>query len=441
MGRTWTIEMFWRCKHCQTRCPGMKGAERESLRCTKCGAEKTDEPWIMPDSPETAPALTGELDKKARAGANWTCAYCKAQSRATAKACEVCGAARGVKPSPRVPDAQAEPTWICRTCGGRNAGVPNDSRVCATCDHLPSENAAETPEPAPQTPLAGPAYRAAPPPPVEPAPPKRHAVRPPPLTDDDFLPVRRWSPPEVLIWGVLGVLGLGLVVWFMVWLFTPNDTTARVRDVWWQRTEVLRERHSYAGEGWRRSAPSGVYSWDHCETRQNGTENCHPHDCMCRQEGYECNCSGGSSYSCNCRTSCSSNRNGSATCSESCSTCTTPRVCSTCYRTVCSTCYDQCPVYEDWCRYRYYQWDAIDRRVTGAHDTRPVWPGLVAVGYEQRVERSETYHVVLDDEQSVRNHWDRSVPLDEFTRYAVGQRWHVQWTHAGSLTILNRENQ
>jgi len=69
MGRTWTIEMFWRCKHCQTRCPGMKDAERESLRCTKCGAEKTDEPWIMPDSPETAPALTGELDKKTRARA------------------------------------------------------------------------------------------------------------------------------------------------------------------------------------------------------------------------------------------------------------------------------------------------------------------------------------------------------------------------------------
>lgn len=31
--REWFIEMFWACKHCQTRNPGMSGAERESLRC------------------------------------------------------------------------------------------------------------------------------------------------------------------------------------------------------------------------------------------------------------------------------------------------------------------------------------------------------------------------------------------------------------------------
>lgn len=275
------IEMFWRCKRCQTRCPGMKGSERKSLRCTKCGAEKTDEPWLMPDSPETAPALKGELDKWARAGANWTCAYCKAQSRATSKMCEVCGAARGVKPSPKVPVAEAL-TWICRTCGGRNEGIPDDQRACRTCAHLPSENAAETTESAPPVSdlPTGSAYRATPEPPA----PARPATRPPPLTDDDFLPVRGRTLPENLIWGVLGVLALGLGIWFLIWLFTPNNTTARVRDVWWQRTEVLRERHSYAGEGWRRRAPSSVYSWDHCETRQNGTEDCHPHDCMCHQE-------------------------------------------------------------------------------------------------------------------------------------------------------------
>lgn len=437
MGRTWTIEMFWRCKHCQTRCPGMKGAERESLRCTKCGAEKTDEEWIMPDAPETAPALSGEFDKKARAGANWTCPYCKAQSRATARACEVCGALLAVKPSPTVPDAKVEPTWICRTCGGFNRGVPDDSRVCSTCAHLPSENGAEPPEPEPEPLRAGPAYRT---PPASSKPQAVHPPPPPPLTEEDFLPVHKRELPEALIWGVLGVIALGLIVWFMIWLFTPNDTTARVRDVSWQRTEVLRERHSYHGEGWRRRAPSGVYSWDHCETRQNGTEDCHPHDCLCRQESYSCNCSGGSSYSCICRTTCSSNRNGSATCRESCSTCTTPRVCSTCYRTVCSTCYDQCPVYEDWCRYRYYQWDAVDRRVTGAHDTNPVWPGLIADRDDRRVERTATYRVVFDDEQSASRYWDQTVSLNEFTRYAVGQRWHVQWTHTGTLTILNQEH-
>ena len=53
--RTWTIEMMWDCAHCGTRSPAMKGKERESLKCSNCGGEKTNEPWVMPDAPHTAP--------------------------------------------------------------------------------------------------------------------------------------------------------------------------------------------------------------------------------------------------------------------------------------------------------------------------------------------------------------------------------------------------
>lgn len=390
-GKTWTIEMFWRCKHCQTVCPGMSGNERESLRCTSCGAEKTDEPWLMPDDVEHAPALSGEQDRKARAGANWTCVYCKAQSRTSSKACEVCGAAR---------DKPAE--------------APRPARKA------PSPRPKAAPEPA----VASSPYR--------PLPPAS-------LFEEDFVPVRSWTPPKELFLWILGLLALAGVVWLAIWLSQPHHTVAQVRDVMWTRTQRLEERHSYGGEGWRAQAPNGVYAWDYCTERQNGTRDCNPHDCNCRLESYECHCTGGTSYSCGCRTSCSSNRNGSATCSQSCGTCYTPRSCSTCTRTRCSTCYNQCPHYETWCRYRYYRWDELQSRTATAHDTTPYWPGVAVTAENQRVVNMENYVVWFDDTRDNRNHWDKRVDLATFQRFAIGQRWNVEWTRAGSLRVLTRE--
>ena len=396
--RTWTIQMHWLCKHCGTRCPGMSGEERESLRCTHCGAEKTDEEWLMPDSPETAPALTGELDQKARAGANWTCTYCKAESRAGAKRCEVCGAERSVE--------VASASVIVRRTPVPEEAVRSD----------------------------GP-YRA----PPTPAPWPRLVV-----DEERALPVTPWWKAVFPVVGA--VLAIVLVTVFFGWLFTPNEAVAVVAKMTWSRERRLEERHAYEGEGWRKNAPSGVFSWDHCETRQSGMENCHPHRCRCHDVSYSCRCTGGTSYSCNCRrscsTRCSSNRNGAATCSESCSTscatCTTPRVCSTCSRTECDTCYDQCPVYEDWCRYRYHQWDELRRLRTAGEGTVCVWPALDATTPLQRLHSEEHYTVRFDDTRSDRR-WVRT--YDDYARYArfeTGQRWRIEWTRAGGFNLKGR---
>lgn len=251
---------------------------------------------------------------------------------------------------------------------------------------------------------------------------------------------------ELVFKVILGVGGAALFVWLLVWLFTPNTTVVSVGTMTWNREKVLQERHSYAGEGWRSQAPGEVYSWDHCETRQNGTENCNPHECDCRDVNYECNCTGGDSYECNCTTTnncsttCSSNSNGSATCSErcsptrSCSTCRTPRSCSTCSRRECSTCYDQCPVYAEWCSYHYYRWDQISEAAARGNGHGAVWPDLSAQGPLQRIVATELYSVQFTDTRSHRV-WVRDYPFSTYERFDVGQHWNAEWTRAGGFTL------
>lgn len=424
--------MLWQCAHCQSLNPGMSGNERESLKCKNCGAEKADEPWIMPDSPEHAKALEGELDRKARLGPNWACKFCKAESRADRKTCEVCGATRAETPRPPAPavrrtnsSATAAPAHV--PLGPPREPPPYEDEPSVHVDPIVSRPTA----PPAKAWEAVTSYRQAP------------LVEPPPPSD---LPdVMTHYEPWDIIKVILGVLFVAMIGWFIYWIFSPNETTVRISRMSWSRERRLEERHDYAGEGWRRQAPPLVYAWDACETRQSGTERCHPHDCNCGDERYECNCTGGSSYSCNCRrscrTSCSSNRNGSASCSESCSescsTCTTPRRCSTCSRRRCDTCYDQCPVYEDWCRYRYHQWDRMAQQRTAGEGRECAWPALEAHGPLQRIQADERYTVRFDDTGSPRT-WTRDYDYARYEGFEVGQRWRVGWTRAGGFTLRGR---
>ena len=286
--------------------------------------------------------------------------------------------------------------------------------------------------------------------------------------------MKKFSFPSITFPQMLMAFGAVIVLAFVAWLAWPNKTIARVEDTYWRRHEVLLERHDYNGVGWRDQAVGDVFEWTRCESRQRGTHNCNPHRCNCRPVNFDCRCRGGDTYvcgtrtesyecrcssrDCNCRRECTSNRNGSASCSTSCSTCrscdtctrnidrtcTRPRVCDTCTRTDCDTCYDQCPTMVDWCNYRYHQWDVVTDptthqamdRVTDGHDHNLRWPGLVAMGDLQRVDRDEILTVRFLDTESTRS-WSKRV-ADEyaFRVYRIGQRWEVRWTHAGTVTPL-----
>ena len=446
--RTWIIEMMWDCAHCGTRNPGMKGKERESLKCSTCGGEKTNEPWVMPDAPHTAPHLTGELDRRARAGANWTCSFCKGESRQGHTTCEVCGASRYAEtfsdPKP-VETPRATPT---------PASVPVSVPVSVKAPTPPEPTVIVAKAPASKaesledalsdihvkSPVEG-GYRT-----TAYTTPYR---TPDPIEEDDDEKVQSWLSTidsEMVFKVIIGLGGTLLLVWLMVWLFTPNSTVTNVDTMTWSREKVLQERHSYAGEGWRSQAPGEVYSWDHCESRQSGTENCNPHECDCRNVNYECNCTGGDSYDCNCTTDpgcstvCSSNNNGSASCTERCSPstrcsrCTTPRVCSQCSRRECSTCYDQCPVYAEWCSYHYYQWDQISQARTAGNGHGAEWPVLDTTGPLQRILTSEEYTVRFTDTRSDRA-WVKTYSFEAYERFNIGQHWNTEWTHAGGFTL------
>ena len=408
MSRSFTIEMLWNCPACGHKGnPGMSGPERESLRCVTCGYEKREsDEWIMPDSPELQPHLTGDLDRKARAGANWSCAYCKAESRDGHTSCEQCGAERD-QPSketePSVAPVPVSPSVADRSGEHHREGAlrPSFPGHAPECEECSAEGSRQ----------------------VE-------------------VPLRDRRPPDPttmqLAWhGALTIVALLVAGWCIHWLIMPREADVRIADVHWDRSEVLQERHDYDGVGWQDQEPNDVFE-QHCVSRQRGTHDCHPHDCNCRPQSYDCRCTGGDSYECRCHTSCRSNRNGSASCSESCSTCYTPRSCSTCYRTVCSTCYDQCPTYENWCVYRYHQWDTLDHHELSRHDTSPQWPSppFIAQHSLQRVLRDEHYHVIFSDDSDRSRTWDEQYLADRFVQFRLHQHWHVTYTHAGSFDLV-----
>ena len=107
---TFTIEMFWKCRFCGTKCPGLQGKEDESFKCTQCGAQKADEPWLMPDDIESAPVITdAKLLTYANAGPNWRCHSCGNDERTQHDVCSVCGEDRNGKQANSAPTAVAAP--------------------------------------------------------------------------------------------------------------------------------------------------------------------------------------------------------------------------------------------------------------------------------------------------------------------------------------------
>ena len=364
---------------------------------------RSTEEWEMPDAPETAEALSGKSLDRAKLSPNWHCLHCGTESRADKSRCEECGATRGTSLEVQTPEAHAD-----------DATARNE-------------------------PLDG-GYRAPARKPDPPAPPLRPRV---PLRAEGF-EIARPSTPWAKI--ALGTTAAFLGVWFFVWLLSPNRAVARVMQMRWERHAVLSVMHDHQGEGWRGDAPAMVFEWTRCETRQHGTHACNPHNCNCRNVGYDCNCTGGDSYSCNCSpscsTSCTSQRNGSArcrrTCRRVCDTCRTPRRCSTCYRTVCSTCWDQCPTMEQWCRYRYHQWDVVNQGHTQGDGHTARWPDLQANGDRERLERTETYRVNFADTASTRT-WQVVPDFGRYETFNVGERYRVEWTRAGGFSVLGRE--
>lgn len=331
----------------------------------------------------------------------------------------------------------------CDSCGVESR---NGTPVCDRCGDSLASTKASVPDQRDVAPVC-PAVGATEVTPARPERPTRPSMasspRAPRVLDDDpyeFAPMRSGLSSETIFKVILIGFLTAFFIALGVWLFTPNSAHVRVTGLTWMRQRVIEERHVHNGEGWRNDAPAEVFAWDACETRQHGTRDCHPYNCRPYEEEYECGCTGGDEHDCDCHRVCSSNGNGSARCSTECRTCGSPRRCRTCSRTKYRTCYEQCPVYAEWCSYRYHQWDEImRRRLTGDGHTAS-WPDIQPVGAEQRMSAEEEYtaHFVGTGDDRERT-WNEHFPFARYETFNVGQRYGIEWTRAGGFTIMSRD--
>jgi hypothetical protein len=392
------VENTWTCSACRATNLG------RHMTCQSCGEPKDrHEKYELPSHRPTV--TNSEQLKQARAGANWTCSYCQWDNRdLSRKTCEQCGAPRkeamhDPNPSNAIsldnpppvmeipPPPPAEPTGY-RTSPTREDLLRRKEKLKKMADE------------------------------AVPAPPVHLYVGGRPI-DEPRNPGRAGA---VALGGAIFAACIAFVMFF-VWLCVPHEEDTFVQSTTWRYTRTLEERTVQHGSGW--GHPIDAFNV-HCERRQHGTENCHPHDCDCRQVSYDCRC-----HDCNCVTheSCSDLGNGYSSCheEESCSTC-----CDTCSEERCSTCYDQCPVYDDWCTYDYYQWIVRDTETTSGTGRETQWgTRLHGSPPNWRILQAESYQVVFVEEQDTWTYSPRS--LAEYQQFEPHEEWIIKVNHAGQV--------
>ncbi len=379
MRKTWIVENTWTCPTCSASNKG------RHLSCQSCGAHKSAQVKDqVPDGDVAPKVIDPALLELAQAGRNWTCAYCGGQARNPDGACDNCAGPKTEVRTVRFPQL----TPVRKVMFARDPVIGDPYRSSAQVIDEP------VPDLRPSYIITRPLYRG----------------------------LRVWHAGVAA--AAVGLIG------FVIWLFIPHDVDAQVASTRWAYTIELRERHTYAGEGWGRPGGKGYYSEpafnEDCHSKYYGDENCNPYQCNPHQVSYTCNCT---SYQCSCSTSCRDNGNGFSTCSQSCSTC---QSCQTCYRTEYDTCYHRCPVYKTWCQYQYYDWPVIQQAKTSGTGPEVQWGEVAAPIGLQRIATHEEYRVDFADA-------DDGEPLcaiepqtlTDYHKYQEGAAWVVSVSHAG----------
>jgi hypothetical protein len=469
--RTWIVENTWKCDSC-----GEKNKGRH-MECQKCGSPKEKHEKYDTSGNLSAPAVSDpDLLRKAKAGANWTCKYCKYDCRDLFDECESCGAdrwegkhhrvaktatergistindERAAKGERLIPTRRAE-LYLEQERARRAQEAEEIDPRCPTCGS-PGVGpcACEAPE-GPQRRLEGGSYREAPTVVEDPSDLLESLADA--ITDEP-------EPPRRLSWGATRaqiaetaaearayvrkkkqafliatiVVPLGAVAGVLIWIFTPREVETTIADTTWDHTRVLEQRQQNHGSGWDETVPSGAFN-ESCHRKFRTTEQCNPHDCMCRTVTDYC------SVSCNCTESCTpsctDNGNGFSTCTESCYT-----TCSTCQEPCgsheeCSTCWDTCDVYDQWCEYDYFTWPEVDREVVKGHGPATRWGTELRTDPDapapQRIRKLAQYDVIFTDGE---DRWEiEPNTLADFQQYAPEERWLIKVNIAGQVWPLH----
>lgn len=166
------------------------------------------------------------------------CESCGQQTSSTKEQCEHCGATRKVNYKVEEISEGRELTGAeatratagaqsCPYCGSLNYTYDAEKRqmVCGHCNGG-LKDSGTAPEPATQAPVYQPVYQPSP----TPASPNRL--------------------PLIIGGAVAGLLGLILIVWFMVGVFTTHDVKGTVVSVSWIRNAEVQENQIMTGQGW-----------------------------------------------------------------------------------------------------------------------------------------------------------------------------------------------
>ncbi len=89
-------------------------------------------------------------------------------------------------------------------------------------------------------------------------------------------------------------------------------------------------------------------------------------------------------------------------------------------------------VYEDYCTYSAWEWQAVDSVSLSGNDLFPIQPDEPNIYFDQRLgETTETYTVVFDADGKSYTYTPDTV--NEFKRYEIGSTWTLNVTAAGGV--------
>lgn len=378
------IEMHWGCTNAGCKADNL-GRHKT---CQNCGKPRTKDAreWLPSDISHEAAVKDPVLLKKAKAGRDWECRFCKSTQFRADGNCAQCGSPQEQSRDSKPPVAYAAPQTAPASSGRR--------RKYTTVDRAEASVTA-----------------------------------------------RKFALWPVFV-GV-GVLSFVLVLYI---LFRTKDFDATVASVSWERSVKIERHEKVHDSGWQ--VPSGAENvnnlgsrvYDHEKVAQGTHQEAYEVKVKC---GQTCETVKGK-----CTTTprnCKSNGNGFATCTGGDKVCTpdtkscVDKMCpETRYRDV-PTMVDR-PIYRDWYEWDVWEWH-YNRTVSsrGNTTTDVAWPGEKQMweawepGTERVESRSETYSVLFSARESYTYHPTSEA---EFKTFKVGDQHRLKVGTAHGVSIL-----
>lgn len=388
------IEMHWFCGACKDKNLG------RHMSCQKCGKPYKNEKYHMPSDTASAPTITDpDLLRKAKAGPNWSCKFCGNGQRKLDGSCTQCG---------------ANQEFSTKAESMANVSRPIDSATGKKIGEQPKA------KPAPK--------------PIQYESPTYRSVEQPSFVKD----YKRTAAISVG-----SIVGIGFLIWFIVWLVTPYKIYEKVVAFHWETVTHVDRYSVHAYEGF--NPPYDAFDRKNLGSRWHHNEEVFDHydiESYTVQEACGQTCTPIPRV---CSENCTPNGNGFATCrttctggGESCRTnyCSVPKTRQVAkYRTE--------PRYQDYYSWKVWEWaHHRDVKEYGQSNANVYWPSPekvrlgegLASGEAERKTEDGKYFIVLQSPKGKQYDY-QAKSLDEYKKYVLGKTYLVIVPKVGSVEV------